>query len=101
MDAWAAFDAEIRRAWPTRHDRTFPDAYLGRWLRKVLADAAGFAGLEALRRVVGYAHLTEIDNLSHCDRVAVTHRVVTAGRALVLGRHGLADVTDLLATAQR
>jgi 5-methylthioribose kinase len=96
VDAWDAFEAEIRGAWPARLDSSFPDAYLERWLAKVLADAAGFAALEALRRVIGYAHLAEIDTLPHAARVTITDRVITLGRALVLGRHRLRAIADLV-----
>ncbi|MGF7239382.1 MAG: S-methyl-5-thioribose kinase [Frankia sp.] len=122
VDAWAAFAGEIRRRWPERRDRTDPDsadrtdpdpdsadqtdpdgqtatAGPDRWLATVWSEVAGFAGLEALRRLIGYAHLPEIDALPADDQLAITTRVLTAGRTLVLARDSFTGPAALLTVA--
>jgi 5-methylthioribose kinase len=111
--AWAAFSGEIRRRWPARHlpgaraadaDRAAPadrgaEEGPDRWLAAVWSDVAGFAGLEALRRLIGYAHLPEIDALPAQAQLTVTTRVLTVGRTLVLSRESLAGPAALLSAA--
>lgn len=47
---------------PTRVD-TFDDAYLDRLLRRVWTESLGYAGTEIVRRIIGFAHLTDLTTL--------------------------------------
>ncbi|MCX4098844.1 S-methyl-5-thioribose kinase [Nocardia sp. alder85J] len=90
--SWDAFDVEFRRLWPQRADTFFDDAYRDRFLRRVWADSLGFAGAELIRRIIGYAHLTDLDTLP--DATAARHALL-AGRELVLHRHDLSTPADV------
>ncbi|MQY30131.1 S-methyl-5-thioribose kinase [Nocardia aurantia] len=92
--SWAAFETEFRRLWPQRADTFFDDAYLDRFLRRVWADSLGFAGAELIRRIIGYAHLTDLDSLP--DATAARHALLV-GRELVLRRAELATPADVAA----
>ncbi|HEY9425140.1 MAG TPA: hypothetical protein VIP54_10095, partial [Microterricola sp.] len=74
--SWAAFTAE----WETRG----VDAD---WLDGVAADAWRFAGAEAMRRVVGYAHAADLETLP--PEVAATAHLTIFDRA----RHWLVAAT--------
>ncbi|MFJ4654875.1 S-methyl-5-thioribose kinase [Nocardia sp. NPDC088792] len=87
--SWHAFESEFRRLWPDRLDTFFDDAYLDRFLRRVWSDALGYAGAEIIRRIIGFAHLSDLDTLP--DPVAASRRALTAGRELILRRTTLAD----------
>lgn len=87
--SWTAFDREFRRLWPARIDTFFDDAYLDRFLRRVWADGLGYAGAEIIRRVIGFAHLTDLDTLP--DPVPASRRALRTGRELVVQRTTLAD----------
>ncbi len=62
--AWDGFEAELRGLWPERVDeRGFPDAFLEGWLEQIRRDACAFAAAEAARRVVGLAHVVDLEAL--------------------------------------
>jgi 5-methylthioribose kinase len=86
--SWDAFVRNLRRRWPERVDDFFDDAYLERFVRRVWADALGFAGTEMIRRVIGYAHTTDLTSLP--DPLPASRAVLLLGRALILGRDRLA-----------
>jgi 5-methylthioribose kinase len=85
--AWAGFEDEIRAQWPSRVDpRGFPDAFLDGWLRAVRRDAVGFAAAEAARRVVGLAHVADIEALEPGARAAASRGVLATVERLLLER---------------
>ncbi|MGW0333597.1 S-methyl-5-thioribose kinase [Streptomyces sp. NPDC003011] len=88
---WEAFEAEFRRLWPTRVDAFFDDAYLDRFLRRVWTDSVGYAGTEIVRRVIGFAHLSDLTTLA--DPVPASRRALLLGRELIVRRRELDDVT--------
>ena len=76
---WETFVDECRRRWrPT-------EPWFGRFLTSLLADAARFAGLEMIRRIVGLAHVADIDSLATPARWAAQRSALAGGRALVTG----------------
>lgn len=87
--SWGAFEREFRRLWPARVDTFFDDAYLDRFLRRVWADGLGYAGTEIIRRVIGYAHLTDLETLA--DPVPASRHTLRTGRELVVQRTTLPD----------
>jgi len=87
--SWEAFVSELRRLWPDRVDTFFDDAFLDRFLRRVWADSLGFAGTEIVRRVIGYAHLTDLTTLP--DPLPASRAALLLGRDLIVERDRLAD----------
>lgn len=88
--SWQAFEAEFRLLWPTRVDSFFDDAYLDRFLRRVWTDSVGYAGAEIVRRIIGFAHLTDLTTLP--DPVPASRRALRLGRELIVRREELTDV---------
>ncbi|MFI5964189.1 S-methyl-5-thioribose kinase [Streptomyces asoensis] len=93
--SWEAFEGGFRRLWPSRVDTFFDDAYLDRFLRRVWTDAVGYAGTEIVRRVIGFAHLTDLTTLP--DPVPASRRALLLGRELIVRRGELTDVTAVRA----
>lgn len=60
---WQQFEREFRRlATENGIDKTlFVDGYMDHFLTSVLQDAVGFAGCKMMRRVIGVAHVEDID----------------------------------------
>jgi 5-methylthioribose kinase len=85
--SWEAFETEFRRLWPTRVDTFFDDAYLDRFLRRVWTESLGYAGTEIIRRIIGFAHLTDLTTLP--DPVPASRRALLLGRELILRREEL------------
>ncbi|WP_416969155.1 S-methyl-5-thioribose kinase [Streptomyces sp. 4F14] len=91
--SWEAFETEFRRLWPTRVDTFFDDAYLDRFLRKVWTESVGYAGTEIVRRIIGFAHLTDLTTLP--DPVPASRRALLLGRELIVRRAELTDVESV------
>lgn len=96
--SWEAFEAEFRRLWPTRVDTFFDDAYLERFLRRVWTESLGYAGTEIIRRIIGFAHLTDLTTLE--DPVEASRRSLLIGRELIVGREELTDVNSVRTVVQ-
>ncbi|WP_405932828.1 S-methyl-5-thioribose kinase [Streptomyces sp. NBC_00827] len=93
--SWEAFESEFRRLWPTRVDTFFDDAYLDRFLARVRTDSIGFAGTEIIRRIIGFAHLTDLTTLP--DPVPASRRALLLGGELILRRAELTGPEDVRA----
>lgn len=87
--SWEAFETEFRRLWPTRVDTFFDDAYLDRFLGRLWADSLGYAGTEIIRRIIGFAHLTDLTTLP--DPVPASRRALLLGRELIVRREELSS----------
>lgn len=79
MAFWASLTEQSRRLWDAR------EPWLPRFLAQLIDDAAHFAGMEMIRRVVGLAHVKDIDVLEQPARFAAQSRAISGGRALLLG----------------
>ncbi len=94
-ETWAAFEAEFRLLWPTRVDPAFTDAFLETWLRETWHRAIGFGGIKAVRRVVGWAKVSDIQSLDGPVRAHAAGAALTAARSWILDRHAFDDATAL------
>ncbi|MER5183888.1 S-methyl-5-thioribose kinase [Streptomyces sp. NPDC002896] len=89
--SWEGFEAEFRRLWPSRVDTFFDDAYLDRFLGRVWTESVGFAGTEIVRRIIGFAHLTDLTTLPDPLQVPASRQTLLLGRELVVHRAELGD----------
>jgi 5-methylthioribose kinase len=96
-ETWAAFETEFRRLWPQRVDPAFTDAFLESWLAETWRRAVGFGGVKAVRRVVGWAKVSDIQSLDEAERVHAAGAALTAARGWITERHGIADPAALVA----
>lgn len=95
-ETWLAFEQEFRSLWPNRIDpRVYNDEFLERWLDNVRREAMGFAGAEAARRIVGLAHVADIETLPEEPRSRACRGVLEAARYLVTQRERVADVGQM------
>lgn len=76
---WTAFDEGVERLWPSR------EPWRREFVAGVLEDAAGYAGAEMIRRIVGLAHVADVDSLPPEPRLRAQHTAVAGARHLLLG----------------
>src|SRR5262249_41666113 len=109
---WTVFDAEFRRLWT---ERGGGDAFVAplfsdpdgqsalkcaqdRHMEQLFADTLGFAGCKMIRRVLGLAHVEDLERIADPDRRAVYERkVLRLGRELVRNRRRIAAFADVRA----
>jgi 5-methylthioribose kinase len=117
-DTWTTFAAEFAHLWRTERtgilyphtlyeDQGHGDASetaLDEVTAEIFADLLGFAGIEMHRRILGLAHVAELDSIADPDRRApIEERCLRLGRDLVLKRgevSGIGAVLDMARAAE-
>ncbi|MET0772344.1 MAG: S-methyl-5-thioribose kinase, partial [Candidatus Limnocylindrales bacterium] len=94
-ESWAAFQDELRTLWPSRADPSFTDGMRATWERAVWDDGLGFAGAKAMRRMVGFAHVTDIESLEPPLRLRASRIVLAIARRLLVRRDDITTPDDL------
>ena len=99
--AWDGFEAELRGLWPQRVDeRGFPDAFLEDWIEQIRRDACAFAAAEAARRVVGLAHVGDLEALEDDAKAAASRGVIRTVERLLLERFESAEAVAAMAVEE-
>jgi 5-methylthioribose kinase len=93
--SWDAFRSELRRLWPARVDPSFTDGVLDAWERVVWQDALGYAGAKATRRMVGFAHVSDVEGLERPLRLRASRIILAIARELLVARGGITSPADL------
>ncbi len=96
-EVWKVFESEFRRLWETENNAQWPsDRIKDKFLRKLLQDAAGMGACEMMRRVLGLAHVPDLDSIED-ERVRCVAENLALGiaREWLMERHEFASVSDL------
>lgn len=109
--AWTDFDRKFRALWASEAKgdaftaELFADeagqaalnAMRDRYMANLFADMLGFAGCKMIRRVLGLAHVEDLESIADPDVRAVAERKVLAlGRRLVMTRSMMTTFADIL-----
>ncbi|MBV2130950.1 S-methyl-5-thioribose kinase [Arsukibacterium indicum] len=71
--------------------------YQQRFLQQVFRDTAGYAGCELIRRIVGLAHVADMDSIDDAGKRAECQRNgLKLGRELIMQRNDLGNISQLL-----
>lgn len=113
-EVWAVFTSEFRHLWRTERtgilyerslfedagDAAASEAALASVLRGIWVDALGFCGVEMHRRILGLAHVEDMEAIPDpARRWPCEARALEAGRIIAVTRHSLA-VGDIAALVQ-
>ena len=72
------------------------------YLASVFADAVGFAGVKMVRRILGLAHVEDLESIADLDiRAACEITILRIARTMILDRAQLRSVSDLTALARK
>ena len=100
LSVQSALKTAIRQTWRTyTAEFKMVDAWLkARTLQNIFHDAVGFAGLEMLRRLIGAAHVKDIEDIVDISRkLRVERAALRFGRTLVKQHHSFQDVAAVVA----
>lgn len=97
--AWIAFEQEFRSLWGARAIEPTAAAagYLDYYIQQILQDTAGFAGCKMARRIVGIAHVYDIESIEDDQARAEAERLaLQIARRLIMGRHAIVSIDDVI-----
>jgi 5-methylthioribose kinase len=89
--SWDTFREELARLWPARVDPSFTEGMRAAWLRTIWDDALGFAGAKAMRRMIGFALVADIQTLEPPLLVRAKRIILAVARQLLVARAGVGD----------
>jgi 5-methylthioribose kinase len=95
---WTIFEAEFRHLWQTDGNDQWPSAALrDKYLIRLLQDAAGFGACKMMRRILGLAHVPDLDSIED-DHARATAESIALNIALawLMDRHEMGSVDDLI-----
>jgi len=102
-DTWNGFDKKFRALWNEHNvDRlssTTP-AYQDYYMQQLLQDTVGFAGCKMVRRIVGLAHVADIDQIPDAAiREQAQRTSLAVGTALIRSNRSITSIEQLIDTA--
>ncbi|HUC94285.1 MAG TPA: S-methyl-5-thioribose kinase [Paenibacillus sp.] len=97
---WTGFEAKFRALWNEscvdRLARTAP-GYQDDYMRRLLQDTIGYAGAKMVRRIVGLAHVADIDKIEDAAvREAAQRTSLRIGKALIKENRRIASFGQAL-----
>jgi len=100
-DVWTEFESRFRALWTTHLLDPVAKApgYEDHYVQKLLRDTAGFAGAKMVRRIVGLAHVADIDTIKDAAlRERAQRKSLAIGKALIKSNRSLNSIGELLDT---
>jgi 5-methylthioribose kinase len=104
---WTLFDQRFRTLWNSAHaSETFGPAFFANaagpvafkeaqdaYMRRLLVESLGFAGAKMTRRILGLAHVEDLESIVDPDRrAACEKRALKLARELMVEGEGFADI---------
>jgi 5-methylthioribose kinase len=103
-DVWTHFEENFRALWNEHGvDRVFTaPGYQDYFLLNLLRDTVGFAGAKMVRRVVGLAHVADIDKIENvAARERAQRMALTIGTTSIRANRQVTTIDELIAIATR
>lgn len=97
-EMWTVFVGEFRALWQERAREPFAgiNGYIHDYLLGLLHDSQGYAGCKMMRRVIGLAHVADLESIADpVLRAAGERLVLEIGQQLILKREKTHSVSDL------
>ena len=71
-------------------------------MTRILRDSVGFAGAKMIRRIVGLAHVEDLESIAdRSRRAAAERRALRLARELIVTRTSFQTIDQLVAAASR
>ncbi|CEH27677.1 Methylthioribose kinase (MTR kinase) 0) [Aneurinibacillus migulanus] len=100
VQVWDIFEAEFRNLWAEKAQEPYAKTpgYLDAYLRDVLQDTVGYAGCKMMRRVIGLAHVSDLESIEDpALRAKGEMLALSIGQEFILKRSTIASVNDIIA----
>ncbi len=101
---WHQFATQLRllHASQTSEEMAKTEGFFEIYLRNILQDSIGFAGCKMIRRIVGLAHVEDIDSISDkAIKTAAQELALRIGRELIMERQRFDSIEAVSAVVKR
>lgn len=96
-----AGDAYPASLFASREDRAALEAERRRFMRAIFEDSLGFAGAKMIRRILGLAHVEDLESIADAERrAACESKALDLGRDLALHARAFSDIADVVEAAK-
>jgi 5-methylthioribose kinase len=98
-EVWSVFEEEFRTLWEEKAQEPYAKVpgYLDTYLQSVLQDTAGYTGCKMMRRVIGLAHVYDLESVADPALRAKGETLALAiGQELILQRGNLCSINDMI-----
>lgn len=96
-----AGDAYPASLFPSDDDRAAMEKERTRFMRALFEDTLGFAGAKMIRRILGLAHVEDLESIADPERRAQCEaKALRLARELMLGAKGFSGMSDVAAAAR-
>jgi 5-methylthioribose kinase len=97
-EVWTIFEAEFHRLWEVEGNNQWPSAALRhKFLTRLLQDTAGFGACKMMRRILGLAHVPDLDSIEDDHaRATAESLALNIASAWLMDRHDMRSVDDLI-----
>jgi 5-methylthioribose kinase len=94
-------DAYAESLFASDDDKAAMEKERARFLRALFADALGFAGAKMIRRILGLAHVEDLEAIADPERRARCEtKALSLARELVVGARGFSSLADVSGAAR-
>ena len=95
---WIIFEAEFRRLWAAQGNAQWDtELFKDKYIRRLLQDTAGFGGAKMMRRILGLAHVYDLESIPDPEARAVCESMaLNIGQAWIMNRQQVTTINDLL-----
>jgi 5-methylthioribose kinase len=94
-------EAYVPSLFPSAADEAALAAERARFMRALFEDSLAFGGLKMIRRILGLAHVEDLESIADpARRAACERKGLRLGRELVLGAHAISGIGDVIAAAR-
>jgi 5-methylthioribose kinase len=96
-EVWAVFEAEFLRLWENDGNSQWPSRrFRQKFLQQILRDAAGMGACKMMRRIIGLAHVPDLDSIEDEHmRATAESLVVDIARRWLMERYTFTSARDL------
>ena len=104
LELWRAApsgDAYVAGLFVSPDDRDAMERERARFLRRLYEDTLAFAGAKMIRRILGLAHVEDLEAIADAEmRARCERKALKLARQLLVGSTSFANMSDVIATAR-
>jgi 5-methylthioribose kinase len=101
-DSWIVFEQEFRRLWDEEVNDYWPSpTFRENYVRQLLRDTAGFGAAKMMRRILGLAHVPDLEEIPDQHSKAIAESLaLNIAQSWVMNRRSVTSIDDLIKMAK-